>query len=149
MSESLFEVGAPGIETERLAEEIRDAVAEKAKQGRYTDVRAARSNRTNFAAIRNRDDFLPLYIECLRDSVYVDINDFEVTDRRRRFTKLLILLKRVIWKMLKFYTYRLWSQQNQVNGLLLSAIEGTETQHRERIAELEERIATLEAERAK
>ena len=42
----------------------------------------------------------------------------EIYERRARFTKPLVVLKRAIWKLLKFYTYRLWSQQNQVNGLL-------------------------------
>jgi len=46
--------------------------------------------------------------------------------------------------MLRFYTFRLWSQQNQINGLLLAAIEGIHDQKNERIAALEARINALE-----
>ena len=53
-------------------------------------------------------------------------------------------LKTVLWKLLKFYTYRLWSQQNQVNGLLMTALEGMEEQTVARTAALEKRIAELE-----
>ena len=46
--------------------------------------------------------------------------------------------------MLKFYTYRMWSQQNQVNGLLLSALESGESKNQEKVDKLEKRIAVLE-----
>ena len=57
----------------------------------------------------------------------------------------LVAVKRGIWKILKFYTYRLWSQQNQVNGLLLSASEEIERKYRDRIKALEDRLAKLES----
>ena len=53
-------------------------------------------------------------------------------------------LKKAIWGLLKFYTYRLWSQQNQVNGLMVTAIEGLDEKYTARIKELQERLAKLE-----
>jgi len=76
----------------------------------------------------------------------MDINDFDIRERRAVFGGLLTFLKRLIWKLLKFYTYRVWSQQNQVNGLLLSAIETTGKRYEEKISKLEARIAHLEKE---
>jgi hypothetical protein len=55
------------------------------------------------------------------------------------------LFKKTLWKALKFYTYRLWSQQNQVNGLLLAAIEESDKKHRDKIRTLEDRLAKLES----
>ena len=46
--------------------------------------------------------------------------------------------------MLKFYTYRLWSQQNQTNGVLLAAVETLDRRYRKDIASLKARIAELE-----
>jgi hypothetical protein len=57
---------------------------------------------------------------------------------------MLVALKKVIWGLLKFYTYRLWSQQNQVNGLLVTAIEGLDEKYAAKIKQLEERVAKLE-----
>jgi hypothetical protein len=77
----------------------------------------------------------------------VDIGDFEITERRKRFAPFLVRLKRVIWSLLRFYTYRLWSQQNDVNGLLLAAVEGVDQRYRDRLNELEARVAKLEQSR--
>jgi hypothetical protein len=144
MSEKEIEIGAPGVDTERIVAEIRAAVAKKMAEGVYTDARIARAERLNLANLRNEEQFLTFYLDCLREAVFVDISDFEITERRARFSGLLIALKRTIWKMLKFYTYRLWSQQNQVNGLLLAAMEGVQSSQREQIRKLEERVAQLE-----
>lgn len=148
MSTDVFEIGAPGVDVDRIVARIRATVAERTRRGDYTDARVARAERVNLANLHAEEDFLAFYLECLRDAVFVDINDFEILERRTRFTSLFVALKRFVWKLLKFYTYRLWSQQNQVNGLLLSALEGMESRHREKVAAIERRIAELERERA-
>ena len=148
MSDSLFTIGAPGVDVARIVEEVRTSVADKKAKGLYSDPRIALAERTNLANLRNEDDFLGFYLDCLRDAVFVDINDFEIIERRATLSGLFVALKKTIWKLLKFYTYRLWSQQNQVNGLLLSAMEAQENRNREKIKELEDRIAKLESGKA-
>lgn len=145
MSEDpLFEIGAVGVDTGKIVEEIRETVARKTEEGVYDDARIARAERTNLINLRNDEQFLHFYLECLRQSVFVDISDFEIQERRQGFAPLLVTFKKVIWKLLKFYTYRLWSQQNQVNGLLVTAIEGLEEKYAARIQELEARIEKME-----
>ena len=136
------------MDTAAIVAEIRATVAEKIRTGQYADARIARAERTNLQNLRNQEEFLDFYLECLRDAVFVDIGDFEIIERRARFSKLLIALKKSIWALLRFYTYRLWSQQNLVNGLLLSAVETAEQRNRERIRELEARLAALEQKAA-
>lgn len=148
MDKSPFEIGATGVDTAALVEEIRARVAERMANGEYTDARVAAAERTNLANLQSEEDFLSFYLDCLREAVFVDITDFEILERRQRFTKFLVVLKRTIWNLLRFYTYRLWSQQNQVNGLLLAAVEGTESRSRRKIGELEARIRDLEAKNA-
>ena len=145
MSDAQFEIHAPGVDVEKVVEEIRAAVSEKRGKGLYTDARVARAERYNLTHLKTDDEFLAFYLEALRDAVFVDISDFEIVERRLRFSRLLVALKRVIWKLLKFYTYRLWSQQNQINGLLLSAVDSAQSASREKLAQLEERIARLES----
>ena len=141
----MFEIGAAGIDAAAIVADIRATVADKMARGVYTDPRIARAERTNLINLRNEEHFLAFYLECLREAVFVDINDFEIHERRRTLGGLLVGLKRLIWKLLKFYTYRLWSQQNQVNGLLLTAVEGVDEKHKNRIRDLEARIAALES----
>lgn len=142
-------IHAPGVDVAAIMEKIRARVGERMEKGEYADARVARAERTNLAAIKDNGEFLAFYLACLRDAVYVDIGDFEIHERRASFATLLKALKRTIWKLLKFYTYRLWSQQNQVNGLLLSALEGSVDRNQDQIARLEARIARLEGDRSR
>lgn len=142
--QSLFEIGADGIDAEQLVRAIEERVAQRRINGAYRDVRVAQAERNNLDFLQNEEALADLYLETLRDAVYIDINDFAITERRRIGSPLLVNLKRTIWKMLKFYTYRLWSQQNQVNGLLLSAIESLEQRYRQKIGDLEKKVAALE-----
>ena len=144
-NESPISIGAPGVDVERVAAEIRAEADRKMAEGLYSDPRVARAERTNLANLRSSDEFLKFYLTCLRESAFVDISDFEIHERRRFFGGALVALKKAIWSLLKFYTYRLWSQQNQANGLLVTAIEGLHEQALGRIAKLEKRVAELEA----
>ena len=144
MTEPLFQIGADGVDAEKIVRDITAVVERKARDGAYADVRVAKAERTNLHNLVADEEFLTFYLESLRDTVFVDISDFEILERRRFLSGPLVLLKRLIWNLLKFYTYRLWSQQNEVNGLLLSAAEAIDNRYREKIRELESRIAKLE-----
>lgn len=146
MDTTPFTIGADGIDTAALVAEIRAQVEEKATQGHYRDERVARAERYNLANLRHENEFLSFYLDCLRDATQVDINDFEIVERRR-FRRPIVALKRAIWNLLKFYTYRLWSQQNEVNGLIVTAVEAMESKYRETIQALESRVKRLEETR--
>ena len=145
----ILSVGAPGLDVDRLVADLQATADRKMKDGAYADARVARAEKTNLVHLRGSDDFITFYLSCLRDAVFVDISDFEIRERRRFLGPLLVSLKKTIWKLLKFYTYRLWSQQNQVNGLLVTAIEGLDEKYRNRLRDVERRLAALEEEKAK
>jgi hypothetical protein len=139
----MFRIGA-GADAAKIVEHIRESVRLKTERGVYSDPRIARAERSNLLNLRDQDGFLEFYLECLREGIHVDINDFEIVERRKRLGSALVMLKRLIWNMLKFYTYRLWSQQNEVNGLLLSSVEAVDQRASDRIRDLERRVAALE-----
>ena len=138
-------INAPGVDVEAVMADIHATVERKRAEGVYADPRIARAERTNLDNLQDDDAFFAFYMSCLRQAFVVDINDFPIVERRSALAPLLVALKKTIWKLLKFYTYRLWSQQNQVNGLLVSAVENHERKTRERIKKLEARVAELEA----
>ncbi len=144
---TLFTVHAPGVDVEAIVRDIEATVARKMEEGVYDDARVARAERSNLATLQNRDEFLDFYLKCLREVTLINISDFEIRERRRAWAPLLVCLKKCIWNLLKFYTYRLWSQQNQVNSLLVTAVENTDRKYADKIAALEKRIAALEADR--
>ena len=141
---SMFDITAPGIDAEALLSSIRAAIEEKKRKGCYSDQRLSRPESIDLRQFQDHEAFLDFYLQSLRDAVFVDINDFEIAERRRGMGSVLVPLKRLLWKCLKFYTYRLWSQQNEINGLLLSAVEALDERYRNRIKTLEERIKAAE-----
>jgi hypothetical protein len=141
----MFKVYAPSVDVEKIIAEVKRRVDEKKQKGVYsTAILPRRIQHTSILQVQDDDEFIKYYLECLKDSVYVDIRDFEIIEKRRRFVWLFVGIKKLIWKILKFYTYRLWSQQNQVNGLMLSALEHIETRYNEKVSALEQRIVQLE-----
>ena len=136
-----LDIGADGVDAERIMAEVRAAVARKTEDGVYRDLRIAQAERHNLQNLRDDEKFLQFYLECLHEAACVDINDFEIRERRRLGAGLLVALKRAVWQLLKFYTYRLWSQQNQVNGLLVTALESLDEKYRVRLAALEQKVA--------
>ena len=137
-------IGADGIDVHRIEEQILASVAEKRARGVYDDAAVARAERNNLLTLKDDESFMERYLLCLRQIVPVDINDFEILERRSRLAPLSKAVKRTIWKLLKFYTYRLWSQQNQTNDVLLAAIEIMDRRHKKEVAELKARIEELE-----
>lgn len=138
-------IGADGIDVHRIEEQILASVAEKRARGVYDDAAVARAERNNLLTLKDDESFMERYLLCLRQIVPVDINDFEILERRSRLAPLSKAVKRTIWKLLKFYTYRLWSQQNQTNDVLLAAIEIMDRRHKKEVAELKARIKALES----
>ncbi|MCB1070983.1 MAG: hypothetical protein H7A43_10950 [Verrucomicrobia bacterium] len=140
-------IGATGIDTEALVQHLRETVARKQAEGVYADARIARAERTNLLHLRNDEDFLAFYLQSLREAATVDINDFDIRERRAGVGPLLVRLKKTIWNLLKFYTYRLWSQQNTINSLFVTGLESMDDTYKTRLQQLEARIAALEKDR--
>jgi hypothetical protein len=144
-TDPIFTVNAPGVDVDAVMREIRETVERKTREGAYADARIAVAERHNLAHLQDAGELLRFYLSCLRDTVHVNINDYAIQDRRGGVAgKFLVKFKTVVWKMLKFYTYRLWSQQNQVNGLIVTAIESSVNNYERRIADLEARLRRLE-----
>lgn len=145
----VFALDADGLDVGKVMAEIKAAVADKTARGVYRDMRIAQAERANLANLSDDESFLKYYLECLRNAVFVDINDFEIRERRRFGAGFLVMLKKLIWSIMKFYTYRLWSQQNQINGLLVTAVESLDEKYRTRSETLERKLAALDSTQRK
>jgi len=141
----MIAISAPGMDTEQIIRDIYSTVEKKKADGVYQAEGLDEASLCVPLSFSDNESFLAFYIENLRENAFVDISDFEIMEWRVRFRKPLIRFKKLIWAMLRFYTYRLWSQQNQINGLLLAAVEGVHEQQTKKIALLEARIQALES----
>lgn len=149
MAESFIKIGADGIDAEEIVSRIRKRAAERRDSGEFDLEVVARAERYNLSSVKDNADFFDRYIACLRLVTQVDINDFEIVERRARFSFLLKKLKKTIWSLLRFYTYRLWTQQNQANSMLQAAIEIVARRDSEQLKKMQNRIDELEARLAK
>ena len=137
-------IGAEGIDQDVIIRSAEQAVARKRDDGTYESAGIDGKLSVTPTEFKTDEAFLAFFLDSLRETAFVDISDFDIEEKRPRFSRALVRMKKTIWGLLKFYTYRLWSQQNQVNGLLLSAIEGIHDRHEEQVHQLEDRIAALE-----
>ena len=142
------EIGAEGIDVEALVAELQARVEEKRRAGAWDDPRIARAEKNNILNLKDDDDFIDNYLECLRRIITVDINAFDIREKRAHFSWFLVRFKKAVWSLLRFYTYRLWSQQNESNAMLFSAIELLSRRSDTRIKNLEKQVAALEAKLA-
>ncbi|HIE10802.1 MAG TPA: hypothetical protein EYP62_04255 [Kiritimatiellae bacterium] len=143
MTEPSIQIGAEGVDAARIVKEIRERVRQKRAAGAYADPVVARAERLNLVGLDAGSEFMDLYLDALRGACLVDIGDFPIEERRTLLAPMLVPLKRLIWKLLRFYTFRLWSQQNQVNSLLATGVEAVFRNQGQKIAELEKRIEEL------
>ena len=130
MSDAMFEIKTPGVDAGKLVAEIRAAAEQKMAAGVYADARIARAERLNLANLRDADEFLNFYLKCLRDAAFVDISDFPIRERRAFAGPLLVALKKTIWGLLKFYTYRLWLADRAEADWVVHLVGGIRRRHR-------------------
>ena len=141
-----FDLNNKGVDAAALVAEISIDVGRKRRRGIYDgDYIIARAERHNFMYLADCKELLGYNLNCLQCAVVVDTNGFDIEDRRPGLKGYLVIrLKTIIWNLLAFYTSRMWSQQNQANSLLISALESAYHQSETRIETLEARIAELE-----
>lgn len=150
MAESYIKIGADGINVEDIVRQIRERAETRRRNGDFDMELVARAERFNLSAVKDDEDFFDRYISCLRLVTHVDITDFEIVEHRSGIKgRIAKLLKKIIWGQLRFYTYRLWSQQNQVNDLFDGALEIVAKRDAEQIKKLQTRVDELEARLAK
>ncbi|MBR3087286.1 MAG: hypothetical protein IKH04_12895 [Kiritimatiellae bacterium] len=146
-------IGADGsVDAAAVVDEIRRRAAERLKNGEYDLETLVRAERFNLSALKDNPEFFNGYLSGIHRVTQVDIGDWEIREKHSGLVgKLLIRLKRTIRSLLRFYTFRLWSQQNRANAIFHSSLSLLAERESEdlakanaRIAELERRLAALE-----
>ena len=146
-------IGTDGtVDAAAAVAEIRRRAAERVKNGEYDLETLVRAERFNVAALKDNPEFFNGYLSAIHRVTQVDIGDWEIREKHKGFKgALLIKLKKAIRALLRFYTFRLWTQQNRANAIFHSSLSLLAERESEdlakanaRIAELERRLAALE-----
>lgn len=124
------------IDIDKIMEEVKRRVEEKRKLGVYDKYNLEGLATKDITELETEKDFLNYYLELIQHTCDVNIGDFEIPSKGGIFGKPVAKLKRLIWIMLRFYTYRLFSQQKEFNFQLVNTIMSLN----KRIEELEKKI---------
>ncbi len=137
MTETL-EIHGDGIDANIIMEEIKKRVADKKKAGAYQRYNLEGLAAKDIRQLETEKDFLNYYLELVQHTCDIDIGDFDIPSKGGMWGKPVARFKRLVWVILRFYTYRLFSQQKEFNFQLVNAI----TSLSKRIDELEEKLSS-------
>ncbi len=139
-----FQIGSDRVQIEDVMAEIRRRVEEKRARGVYRCYAEA-GYEPDTAALKRSNDHFDYYLETIFLAAEIDISDFEIESKTRLVGWATVCLKKLIWKLLKFYTFRLFSQQRDFNTRTALILQGMEHRYSHQLAELEARIKDLDA----
>lgn len=133
----IMKISAGGLDVDKIMQEIKERVEQKKKQGVYDKYNLESLVTKDIDQLQTEKDFLNYYLELIQHTCDIDIGDFEIPSKGGIFGRFVAKFKRVIWIILRFYTYRLFSQQKEFNFQLVNTIMSLN----KRIDELEKRIS--------
>lgn len=141
-SRTTFTISADGIDVQKIMERIRERVEKKRAAGVYDKYNLDKVTRLEVAEAKSDEDFLRYYLKIIRKTYLLNIDDFEIPSKGGILGKPLVWLKKVIWNMLKFYTYRMFTQQREFNlqivHTLIALNRKIDKNHRELMQKLEQ-----------
>ncbi len=138
----IFEIGADGVDAKRVMREIEERVARKKEAGVYDRYNLSKITALELSNVKNETDFLNYSFKVIQHSWDIDIGDFPIYSKGGIFGKPVVLLKKVIWNLLKFYTYRLFSQQREFNCQIVNAVTSLNRKLDSELAALKEQNRT-------
>ena len=141
----LFEIPSTRINTDAIMEEIRKKIKEKEESGVYHHYNLSKINTLELQDVENEEDFLEYYLKAVSSTWAVDINDWEIINKGGILGKPAVTLKKIIWKLLKFYTFRLWSQQREFNAQIANTISAINKKHDSELKEIKKQIEEYQA----
>lgn len=140
---NIFEIYGIGPEAETVYQEIKKAIEEKEKKGVYSLHSLTRDMNVDFLDLQNDAQFLEYYLKVIKRTWAVDINDFEIQKKKGFKGKTEWALKKIIWKLLKFYTYRIFSQQIEFNSQIKNTVLAMHKEFSGRIEMIEKEILAI------
>lgn len=132
-------ISSQGIDVDKIMREIKERVETKKKEGVYNKYNLEQLVIKDAEQLKTEKDFLNYYMELIQHTCDINIGDFDIPSKGGMFGKPVAKFKRVVWVLLRFYTYRLFSQQKEFNFQLVNTIMSLN----KRIDELEKKMQDL------
>jgi hypothetical protein len=118
----IIEIGADGVDTDEIMRRIRARIEEKRKAGVYDKYNLTGITKLEVAEAKSEEDFLRYSLKMLQRTHEIDVADFPIPNKGGPFGWLAVLVKKVLWYLLKFYTWRMWTQQREFNAQVVNTL---------------------------
>lgn len=148
MSEAVnkdFECSLLPEEMEKILQRIDEKHHELEKNGKFDVFDTRLLSEFDVLQVEHESEFLEYYLKALKRTWAVDINDFDIPRKSGILGYVEWQIKKVIWKVLKFYTYRLFSQQRAFNSQISRAMICLNDEVEQRFKLVEQKIRELES----
>lgn len=140
-----FHITTSGVDVERVMAEIRRRVEAKRARGVYNQYSLDDAGYEHGTiTLKRGNEYFDFYLKTLLMAAEIDISDFKIESKTPFFGRPVVWLKLLIWKLLKFYTFRLFSQQRDFNARVAVILQGMERRYSKKLAELEDRIKAID-----
>ena len=118
----IIEIAADGVDTDEIMRRIRERIEAKRKAGVYDKYNLTGITKLEVAEAKSEEDFLRYSLKMLQRTHEIDIADFPIPNKGGPFGWLAVLVKKVLWHLLKFYTWRMWTQQREFNAQVVNTL---------------------------
>jgi len=117
-----FDIQTDGVDTDDIMRRIRERIEQKRAAGVYDRYNLTGITRLEVAEAKSEEDFLRYSLKMLQRTHEIDIADFPIPNKGGPFGWLEVLVKKVLWYLLKFYTWRMWTQQREFNAQVVNTL---------------------------
>lgn len=114
-----METGMDEAAATRLDREAREAVRAKGEP------EAGVADGLDFVEVKDLEDsaeIMSRVLKLMSTTCLIDIGDFDIPNRGGPVGKVEVFVKRFVWKLLRFYTYRMFSQQREFNAQIVAVL---------------------------
>lgn len=121
--EDTFSIRIERMDVEEIVRAVKERVEQKRAAGVYNKYNLVGITRLEIAQAKSEEDFLRYHLKSLRKSWEIDIGDFEIPSKGGLLGRPAVWLKKVIWNLLRFYTFRMFTQQRDFNLQVVNTLQ--------------------------
>ena len=114
-TDDLFSIDLEDIDVQEIVRAVKERVEKKKAAGVYHKYNLVGITKLEVSQAKSEEDFLRYQLKALRKSWEIDIGDFEIPSKGGLLGPPGVWLKKLIWFLLKFYTFRMFTQQRDFN----------------------------------
>ena len=122
-TDDVFSIELDNIDVQEIVRRVKQRVEEKKAAGVYDKYNLVGVTRLEVSQAKSEEDFLRYQLRAMRKSWEIDIGDFEIPSKGGILGRPAVWLKKIIWHLLKFYTFRLFMQQRAFNLQVVNTLQ--------------------------